>query len=101
MNESIEKSYYSIVRNSEELNKTCLVCLKKNEDFIPILNEDDDNNIINLTEYDNNSIIDDINKGVFRSLIDYVTPKNCRHLYLIYNFKKYKAFWILYSERFI
>ena len=82
----IENFYDLIRQDCEEINKVCLICFR-NEKKMPILNENDDDNKINFPKYDynfnvyKNYIIDDINNGIFISLLDYITPKKCEHLY--------------------
>ena len=93
----IENFYDLIRQDCEEINKVCLICFR-NEKKMPILNENDDDNKINFSKYDynfnvhKNYIIDDINNGIFTSLLDYITPKKCEHLYhkKCANFKSYK-----------
>ena len=96
--------YDCIQKDYNLINHTCLLCAKN--DKIPSLielndeykdyeeedeeeEEDDDDNCEfenSIDNYDQNinrsiNIIDDINKGKYKSFMDYISPKRCKHFY--------------------
>lgn len=96
--------YDCIKNNFTLINETCLLCAKT-ESLIELSDENEDDeeydeeedeeddeeddfgniNIIS-NNYDKNKnkiidVIDDINKGKYKSFIDYISPKRCEHFY--------------------
>ena len=73
--------YRKIKQDYTNINKICLLCLNK-DSILNLENIDSDNdNILDYNKKSTNNIINDINNGIFKNFMNYITPKKCSHLY--------------------
>ena len=70
-----------IKQDYTNINKICLLCLNK-DSILNLENIDSDNDsILDYNKRSTNNIINDINSGIFKNFMNYITPKKCSHLY--------------------